>query len=99
MVMSGRGVKGNIFGITTHEDIPVDCGELHFAEPKITSSFNVSRYSLEQAMMTIERGFDPSRVITHRYRLDQINDAVEMMGEPDRLKVMMFPNPGLYSGN
>lgn len=97
MVLSGRGIKGNIFGITTHEDIPVDCGKLHFAEPKITSSFNVSRYSLEQAMMTIERGFDPSRVITHRYRLDHIFDAVEMMKQPNRLKVMVFPNPELYS--
>lgn len=99
LVMSGRGIKGNIFGITTHEDIPVDCGKLHFAEPKISSSFNVSRYSLEKAMMTIEKGFDPSSVITHRYRLNQIFDAVEMMRQPNRLKVMIFPNPELYLGN
>ncbi len=98
MVLSGRGIKGNVFGITTHEDIPVDCGKLHFAEPKITSSFNVSRYSLEQAMKVIENGFRPSQIVTHRYRLDQIHDAVDMMSQPDRLKVMIYPNPDLYFG-
>ncbi|MBN2029990.1 alcohol dehydrogenase catalytic domain-containing protein [bacterium] len=98
MVLSGRGIKGNVFGITTHEEIPVDCGKLHFAEPKITSSFNVSRYSLEQAMKVIEKGFRPSQIVTHRYRLDQIHDAVEMVSQPDRLKVMVYPNPDLYSG-
>jgi len=98
MIMSGRGIKGNVFGITTHEEIPVDCGRLHFAEPKITSSFNVSRYSLEQAMAIIKRGFRPSKIITHRYRLDQITNAVEMMAQPNRLKVMIYPNPELYSG-
>ena len=45
-------------------------------------------------------GLDHTKIaiITHRYRLDQIEDAVEMMAEPDRLKVMVYPNPDLYSG-
>jgi threonine dehydrogenase-like Zn-dependent dehydrogenase len=97
MVLYGRGVRGNVFGITTHEPIPVDCGKLHFAEPVITSSFNVSRLSLEQAMIVIEGGFDPSRIITHAYPLERIHEAFDLMGTPNRNKVIIYPNPDLYS--
>jgi len=98
MVLSGRGIRGNVFGITTHEPIPVDCGKLHFAEPVITSSFNVSRLSLEQALKTIEKGFDPSKIVTHTFPLERIHEAFELMKTPNRNKVIIYPNPDLYSG-
>jgi len=98
MVLFGRGIRGNLFGITTHEPIPVDCGKLHFAEPVITTSFNVSRLSLEQSMKTIEKGFDPSTIVTHTYPLEKINEAFNMMKTPNRNKVIIYPNPDVYSG-
>jgi len=98
MVLSGRGIRGNVFGITTHEPIPVDCGKLHFAEPAITSSFNVSRLSLKQAMKAIEGGFDPSKIITHAYPLERIREAFDLMQTPNRNKIIIYPNPDLYSG-
>jgi len=34
---------------------------------------------------------DPSRIVTHRFDLDQIHEAMEMMEISQRVKVMVRP--------
>jgi threonine dehydrogenase-like Zn-dependent dehydrogenase len=87
-----RGTKWNIFGITTHEKFELDGGETHFLEGRMDASFGTTPLAMHQALKLMERGLvKPEKIITHRFPLSKIHDAVECMASGERNKVMINP--------
>jgi L-iditol 2-dehydrogenase len=87
-----RGTRWNVFGITTHETFDLDGGLTHFLEGRMDASFGTTPLAMQQAVRLMERGLvDPERIVSHRFALKDIHEAVKVMGEPERNKVMILP--------
>jgi L-iditol 2-dehydrogenase len=87
-----RGTKWNIFGITTHETFELDGGQTHFLEGRMDASFGTTPLAMQHAIRLMERGLvDPERIVSHRMALTDIQDAVDIMGQADRNKVLIIP--------
>ncbi len=87
-----RGTKWNIFGITTHEKFDLDGGLTHFMEGRMDASFGCTPLSVQKAVTLMERGVvDPGKIVSHRFPLKDIHKAIEVMGQPERNKVMIVP--------
>ena len=87
-----RGTKWNVFGITTHEKFELDGGKTHFLEGRMDASFGTTPLAMQRALKLMECGLvDPEKIITHRFPLSRIHDAVECMASRERNKVMINP--------
>jgi L-iditol 2-dehydrogenase len=87
-----RGTRWNIFGITTHETFELDGGLMHFLEARMDASFGTNPLAMTKAIGLLESGLvDPERVISHRFQLEDIHEAIEVMASPDRNKVIVNP--------
>ncbi|RJP23640.1 MAG: hypothetical protein C4527_19850 [Candidatus Omnitrophota bacterium] len=87
-----RGTRWNIFGITTHEKFELDSGLMHFLEARMDSSFGTTPLAMQKAVHLMERGIiDAEKIISHRFKLTEIEKAVEIMGTPNRNKVIINP--------
>lgn len=87
-----RGTRWNVFGITTHETFELDGGLTHFLEARMDASFGTTPLAMQKAIRLMERGLvDPEAIITHRFPLADIHQAVAVMGRPDRNKVIVHP--------
>lgn len=85
-----RGTRWNIFGITTHEPFELDGGLMHFLEARMDASFGTNPLAMEKAIRLMARGLvDPEPVISHRFPLSQIDQALEVMGSGQRNKVII----------
>jgi len=87
-----RGTKWNVFGITTHEKFELDAGLAHFLEARMDASFGTTPLAMTKAIRLMERGLvDTERIITHRFPLAEIHEAIEVMGSPDHGKIVINP--------
>ena len=87
-----RGTRWNVFGITTHEKFELDGGLTHFLEGRMDASFGTTTLAMSKALRLMENGLvDPEKVISHRIALKDIQKAVEIMGTPERNKVVILP--------
>jgi threonine dehydrogenase-like Zn-dependent dehydrogenase len=87
-----RGTKWNVFGITTHETFELDGGLTHFLEGRMDASFGTTPWAMQKAIRLMESKLvDPEKIISHRFALQDIHQAVEAMGQPRRNKVMIHP--------
>ncbi|MGI6494863.1 MAG: zinc-dependent alcohol dehydrogenase [Kiritimatiellia bacterium] len=87
-----RGTRWNVFGITTHERFELDGGETHFLEGRMDASFGTTPLAMQHAIRLMERGLvDPSRIVSHRFALEDIHQAMDAMATPGRNKVMVLP--------
>ncbi len=87
-----RGTKWNVFGITTHEKFELDGGYTHFLEGRMDASFGTTPLAMQMAIRLMERNLvDPEKIVSHRFRLSEIHRAVEVMGQPERNKVIINP--------
>jgi len=87
-----RGTKWNVFGITTHETFELDGGRTHFLEGRMDASFGTTPRAMLKAIRLMETGLvDPEKVISHRFPLAQIHQAIEVMGSAERNKVIIRP--------
>ncbi|HUS47648.1 MAG TPA: alcohol dehydrogenase catalytic domain-containing protein [Phycisphaerae bacterium] len=87
-----RGTRWNVFGITTHEKFELDGGLAHFLEARMDASFGTTPLAMSQAIRLMERGLvNPEAIISHRFPLRQIHEAMNVMERPDRNKVMVNP--------
>ena len=87
-----RGTKCNVFGITTHETFELDGGETHFLETRMDASFGTTPRAMQKAIRLMETGLvDTEKIISHRFSLDDIDKAVEVMGQAERNKVIVNP--------
>ncbi|MBN2325543.1 MAG: alcohol dehydrogenase catalytic domain-containing protein [Candidatus Omnitrophica bacterium] len=87
-----RGTRWNVFGITTHEKFELDGGLTHFLEARMDSSFGTNPMAMQNAIRLMERGLiDPEEVVSHRFPLEKIHEAIEVMGSPERNKIVIHP--------
>ena len=90
--MLRRGTRWNIFGITTHEEFKLDGGLMHFLEARMDSSFSTTPQAIERSIRMMSRGLvDPEKVISHRFPLTKIHEAIETMSSPERNKIIIHP--------
>jgi threonine dehydrogenase-like Zn-dependent dehydrogenase len=87
-----RGTKWNVFGITTHETFELDGGLTHFLEGRMDASFSTTPLAMTKAIRLMETGLvAPEKIISHRFPLQRIHEAVAVMGQAQRNKVMIHP--------
>ncbi len=87
-----RGTKWNVFGITTHEKFELDGGLTHFLEGRMDASFGTTPLAMSKAIRLMETGLiDIEQIISHRFSLSEIHKAIEVMGTPERNKVIINP--------
>lgn len=87
-----RGTRWNLFGITTHETFELDGGLNHFLESRMDASFGTTPLAMQHAIRLMERGLvDTEAIISHRFPLDKIHEAVDVMAGPNRNKVVINP--------
>lgn len=87
-----RGTKWNVFGITTHETFELDGGTTHFLEGRMDASFGTTPIAMMKAIRLMEAGLvDPGKIVSHRFPLEKIHDAMDTMARPDRNKVVINP--------
>jgi L-iditol 2-dehydrogenase len=87
-----RGTRWNVFGITTHEKFELDGGLTHFLEARMDASFGTTPLAMQKAIRLLESGLvNTEKIISHRFALKDIHQAVEVMGQEQRNKVMILP--------
>jgi len=87
-----RGTKWNVFGITTHETFELDGGMTHFLEGRMDASFGTTPLAMAKAIRLMETGLiDTEKIISHRFPLSRIHEAMEVMGTQERNKVIINP--------
>lgn len=87
-----RGTRWNVFGITTHEEFQLDGGLTHFLEGRMDASFGTTTLAMTKAIRLMETGLvNAEKVISHRFPLARIHEAIETMASPDRTKVVVNP--------
>ncbi len=70
----------------------MDGGLMHFLEARMDASFGTTPLAMQKAIRLMERGvIDPEKVITHRFPLSEIHQAIEVMGTANRNKVIINP--------
>jgi L-iditol 2-dehydrogenase len=87
-----RGTRWNVFGITTHEKFELDGGHTHFLEGRMDASFGTTALAMTKAVRLLETGLiDMEKVISHRFKLSDIDKAMEVMASPEHNKVVINP--------
>jgi len=87
-----RGTRWNVFGITTHETFELDGGLTHFLEGRMDASFGTTPLAMTRAIRLMETGLvDTEEIISHRFPLNEIHEAVRVMDSPERNKVIINP--------
>ncbi len=87
-----RGTKWNVFGITTHEKFELDGGLTHFLEGRMDTSFGTNPLAMTKALRLMDPGLvDTERIVSHRFPLSQIHEAMEIMAGQERTKVVIHP--------
>jgi L-iditol 2-dehydrogenase len=87
-----RGTRWNVFGITTHETFELDGGYTHFLEGRMDASFGTTTLAMTRSIRLMESGLvDVEKVISHRFPLSKIHEAMKLMGESDRTKIIINP--------
>jgi L-iditol 2-dehydrogenase len=85
-----RGTRWNLFGITTHEKFSLDGGYNHFLEARMDASFGTNPLAMTKAIRLMEKGLvDTEKIISHRFNLDDINEAMKIMETPNRNKIII----------
>jgi len=87
-----RGTRWNVFGITTHEKFELDGGLTHFMEGRMDASFGTTPLAMTNAIRLMEMGLvNTEEIVSHRFPLSRIDEAVEVMASPERNKVIINP--------
>jgi threonine dehydrogenase-like Zn-dependent dehydrogenase len=87
-----RGTKWNVFGITTHEKFELDGGHTHFLEGRMDASFGTNPLAMSRAIRLMETGLvNTESIISHRFPLSHIHEAVDVMSSSEHNKIMINP--------
>jgi threonine dehydrogenase-like Zn-dependent dehydrogenase len=87
-----RGTRINMFGVTTPGTIAVSPADIHFNEIKMDASFSVNTKAMIKSILLMEKKLvDPELIITHRFKLADIQKAFDKMSAPDRIKIIIEP--------
>jgi len=56
------------------------------------ASFGTNPLAMENSIRLMERGLiNPEQVISHRFPLEKIHEAIEVMASPERNKIIINP--------
>jgi L-iditol 2-dehydrogenase len=87
-----RGTRWNLFGITTPEKFELEGGLTHFLEGRMDASFGTTPLAMLKSIRLQESGLvDANKIISHRFPLQKIHEALDVMATPNRNKVMINP--------
>ncbi|MFW9951426.1 MAG: zinc-binding dehydrogenase [Candidatus Thorarchaeota archaeon] len=87
-----RGTRVNEFGVTTDGTIAISPADVHWKETRVDASFSVYPRVMQRSIRLMEKGFvDPNKIITHKFKLDDINEAMKTMITPERVKIIINP--------
>ncbi len=87
-----RGTRMNLFGITTPEMFELEGGYTHFLEGRMDASFGTNPLAMQKAIRLMESGLvDPTKIISHRYPLEKLPEAIETMASSSRNKIVIQP--------
>ncbi|MHA1543488.1 MAG: zinc-dependent alcohol dehydrogenase [Candidatus Hodarchaeales archaeon] len=87
-----RGTRVNEFGVTTEGTISISPAEVHWKETRVDASFSVYPRAMQRSIRLMEKGFvDSNKIITHKFKLDDINEAMRTMKTPERVKIIINP--------
>lgn len=93
LVLSRKHARVSLFaGFPTDELTAIDSNLIHYKELTVVGSSNSTIVDYQQAIGLIESGaIDTARLVTHRFAVDQYEDAVDMINHPQALKVAIIP--------
>lgn len=87
-----RGTRTNLFGITTPETFELEGGYTHFLESRMDASFSTTPLAMSKAIRLMESGLvDPEKIISHRYALEKLPEAIGVMENSARNKIVIKP--------
>ncbi len=87
-----RGTRVNEFGVTTEGTIAISPADVHWKETRVDASFSVYPRVMQRSIRLMEKGFvDPNKIITHKFKLDDINEAMTTMKTAERVKIIINP--------
>jgi L-iditol 2-dehydrogenase len=82
-------------GFPADRSAPIDANLIHYKELSVYGSSNSTIVDYERAIELIESGgVDTAQLVTHRFPLSQFTKAVDMINDPEALKVAMIPTLG-----
>jgi NADPH2:quinone reductase len=88
-----KGSRMNMFGVIIPGNVQAEPRRLHFQETRMDASFSVNPRVMQRSLDLQAKGLvAPDRIVTHRYPLEDIEQAFAAMEEPDRIKIMVHPN-------
>jgi L-iditol 2-dehydrogenase len=77
-------------GLPTDLTLDIDPNIIHYRQVTLKGSYSYTTETFRNALRLIESGrIEVEDLITHRYPLDRLKDAVVKAGEKDSLKVMI----------
>ena len=93
LVLSRKHARVSLFaGFPTDELTAIDSNLIHYKELTVVGSSNSTIVDYQLAIGLIESGaIDTARLVTHRFAVDQYEDAVDMINHPQALKVAIIP--------
>ena len=87
-----RGTRVNEFGVTTEGTIAISPADVHWKETRVDASFSVYPQVMQRSIRLMEKGFvDSNKIITHKFKLEDINEAMVTMKTPERVKIIINP--------
>lgn len=91
VLMGRRGSTVLYFGgLPTDLTLDIDPNIIHYRQVTLKGSYSYTTETFKNGLKLIESGrMEVERLITHRFSLDRLRDAVVKAGEKDSLKVMI----------
>lgn len=91
--LSRSGGRVNVFaGFRGTGLSEIEANLIHYKQVRLTGSANARRADFETALRLIESGtIDSASMITHRFALEDVLDALGMVGHGDAIKVAVMP--------
>jgi len=91
--MVRKGGRVNAFaGFPKGGSVEVDPNLIHYGEIHVTGTSNSRRKHALEAMRLLEQGvIDVEKIVTHRFDLDHVTEAIEFSGSGQGVKVVVSP--------
>lgn len=92
--LSPRGRLVIFSGLLVHENLlELDLNLIHYLEQKIVGAYGCSYRHALWALQWIQEGkVEVSDLITHRFSLNEIEEAIDIVEQQKGLKVLIYPN-------
>jgi L-iditol 2-dehydrogenase len=93
IAMSRTGGRVSVFaGMKAEGWAQVASNLVHYKQVRVTGSSNCRRADYETALRMIESGrIDTASMLTHRFGLDEVLEAIATVGDPGALKAAVVP--------